>query len=161
LLKGTNRPPSGGLSAVFSRLRESITSAPQGKAAVIGVDWAGSSGSGDYTAFIVLSTTGHVLDITRLRGEPFVQQRARLRGIWESFGRPLVLAEENGMGAVQNAELRQSGLDVQDWTTTNASKTQIVSKLVQAFEQSNIHIPNDEALLGELQAFQCTPLAGG
>jgi len=142
-------------------LREAVTDQRVGKAAIIGVDWAGSSGSGDFTAFIALSTTGHVLDITRLRGEPFVQQRARLAGIWARYGRPPVLAEENGMGAVQNAELRQSGLDVQDWTTTNASKTQIVSKLVQAFEQSNIHIPNDEALLGELQAFQCTPLAGG
>jgi hypothetical protein len=65
------------------------------------------------------------------------------------------------MGAVQNAELRQAGMNVQDWITTNASKTEIISKLVQAFEQSNIRIPHDEVLLQELQAFQCTPLAGG
>jgi hypothetical protein len=149
--------------SVFSRLREAITdpNSMTGKPAVIGVDWAGSSGSGDYTAFITLSTTGHVLDITRLRGEPFVQQRSRLQGIWQRFGRPPILAEENGMGAVQNAECRQQGMSVEDWTTTNASKTMIISKLVQAFEQGNIHIPNDEVLLGELQAFQCTPLAGG
>jgi hypothetical protein len=65
------------------------------------------------------------------------------------------------MGAVQNAELRQKGVSVQDWITTNASKTEIVSHLVQAFEQGAIRIPNDEVLLGELQAFQAVPLAGG
>jgi hypothetical protein len=52
-------------------------------------------------------------------------------------------------------------VNVQDWTTTNASKTEIISKLVTAFEQGNIKIPDDEVLLGELQAFECTPLAGG
>jgi hypothetical protein len=65
------------------------------------------------------------------------------------------------MGAVQNAELRQQGMNVQDWVTTSASKTEIVSHLVQAFEQGNICIPNDDVLLGELQPFQCVPLAGG
>lgn len=148
--------------AVFTALNESLLSgAPQGKAAIIGVDWAGASGSGDYTVFCTLSDSGEVLDLTRLRGEPFVQQRARLNGIWERFGRPPVLAEQNGMGAVQNAELRNEGVHVQDWITTNASKTEIVSKLVQAFEQRAIRIPNDENLLAELRTFQCTPLAGG
>ena len=127
--------------AVFSRLREAVSSEPQGPAAVIGVDWAGSSGSGDFTAFVVLSAQGHVLEIARLRGEPFVQQRARLKGLWERHQRPPILAEENGMGAVQNAELRQAGLHVIDWITTNASKTEIISKLVTAFEQGNIKIP--------------------
>jgi hypothetical protein len=104
---------------------------------------------------------GHVLEIVRLRGEPFVVQRGRLKGIWERYGRPPILAEENGMGAVQNAELRQAGVNVQDWVTTNASKTEMVSRLVQAFEQQLVRIPNDDVLLGELQAFQATPLPGG
>jgi hypothetical protein len=147
--------------AVFTRLREAVVEKPEGRAAVIGVDWAGASGSGDFTAFIVLSRCGHVLEIQRLRGEPFLQQRSRLKGLWERHGKPPVLAEENGMGAVQNAELRKAGMNVQDWITSNASKTEIISKLVQAFEQGNIKIPADETLLAELQAFQCTPLAGG
>jgi hypothetical protein len=148
--------------AVFSRLREAVlTAAPQWKAAVIGVDWAGASGGGDYTAAVVLSAAGDVLETARWRGEPFTQQRARLQGIWQRHGKPPVVAEENGMGAVQNAELQQAGVHMQDWTTTNASKTEIISKLVTAFEQGNIKIPDDEVLLGELQAFQATPLAGG
>jgi hypothetical protein len=72
-----------------------------------------------------------------------------------------VLAEENGMGSVMNSELRQRGVNVQDWITTSSSKTEMVSRLVQAFEQGLICIPNDEILLGELQAFQATPLPGG
>jgi hypothetical protein len=147
--------------AVFTRLREAVASHGEGPAAVIGVDWAGASGTGDFTAFVVLSTMGHVLEIVRLRGEPFVVQRGRLMGIWERYGRPAILAEENGMGAVQNAELRQAGVNCQDWVTTNASKTEMVSRLVQAFEQQLVRIPNDDILLGELQAFMATPLPGG
>jgi hypothetical protein len=147
--------------AVFTRLRDAVSEERTGKAAVIGVDWAGASGGGDYTAFCVLSFEGHVLELVRVRGEAYMAQRARLEGLWEGHGRPPVLAEENGMGAVQNAELRQAGVPVQDWITSSASKTEIVSKLVQAFEQGNIRIPDDEVLLGELQAFQAVPLAGG
>jgi Terminase large subunit, T4likevirus-type, N-terminal/Terminase RNaseH-like domain len=147
--------------AVFTRLREAIKAQGEGPAAVIGVDWAGASGAGDFTAFVVLSAAGDVLEMVRLRGESFLVQRGRLKGIWERHGRPPVLAEENGMGAVQNAELRQAGMNVQDWITTNASKTEMVSRLVQAFEQQLVRIPNDEVLLGELQAFQATPLPGG
>jgi hypothetical protein len=53
--------------AVFTHLHEAVLdpgTVPQGKAAVIGVDWAGSSGGGDYTAYVVLSDTGHVLDLS-------------------------------------------------------------------------------------------------
>jgi hypothetical protein len=75
---------------------------------------------------------------------------ARLKAIWERHGKPPILAEENGMGAVQNAELRQAGVhNVQDWVTTNASNTEIVSKLVASFEQQSLRIPNDETLLAE------------
>jgi hypothetical protein len=113
-------------------------------AAVIGVDWAGASGSGDYTAFVVLSVTGCVLEVVRLRGEPFVQQRVRLRALWERYGRPSVLAEQYGMGAVQNAELRQQGVPACDWTTTAQSKMEIISHLVQGIEQGNWGLLKDE-----------------
>jgi hypothetical protein len=147
---------------VFTRIREALLDgAPQGKAGIIGVDWAGSSGGGDFTSFCVLSDCGHILELVRLRGEPFVQQRAKLRGLWERHGRPPILAEQNGMGVVVNSDLRADGVPVLDWTTSNASKTQIVSALVQGFETGAIRIPNDEFLLGELGSFQCTPLAGG
>lgn len=147
---------------VFTRIREAILEGqPQGKAAIIAIDWAGSSGSGDYSVFTVLSECGHVLELMRLRGEPFAVQRAKLKGLWERHGRPPVLAEQNGMGAGQNEALRAEGIPTQDWTTSNASKTAIVSKLVQAFENGGIRIPADESLLAELQTFQCTPLAGG
>jgi hypothetical protein len=147
--------------SVFTRLREAIVDAPEGRAAVIGVDWAGASGSGDYTAFVTISASGHVLEVARLRGEPFSLQRARLKALWERHAKPPVLAEQNGMGAVQNAELRASGVPVQDWLTTHASKTEIIAQLVVAIEQANLRILNDQVLLDELQVFQCVPLAGG
>jgi hypothetical protein len=80
--------------AVFGRIREAVTDAPRGKAAIVGVDWAGSSGSGDYTANCVPSDCGHVLELARSCGEQFKVQRARIKGLWERHGRPPVLAEE-------------------------------------------------------------------
>jgi hypothetical protein len=150
--------------AVFTNLRACVLKpgdVPQGKPSVIGVDWAGASGTGDYTAFVVLSDCGHVLETARFRGLPFPQQQARLTGLWQRWGQPPVLAEQNGMGQVLNPELRQQGMNVQDFVTTNVSKGEIMPRLAAAFEHQSIRIPDDEILLGELQAFECKPLQGG
>jgi hypothetical protein len=129
---------------VFSRLREAIiTGQPQGQAAIIGVDWAGSLGGGDYTCFCVLSLAGHVLELVRMRRE-FVAQQARLKGLWERHSRPYVLAEENGLGSVLNSQMRQQGLKLDDWITSNQSKKEIIGELITAF----VFPPNIDSPVG-------------
>ena len=65
------------------------------------------------------------------------------------------------MGKPNNDELRRMGLPVRDWTTTNASKAELVERLAADFEQGNISILNDPLLIAELQAFGAERLPGG
>lgn len=145
--------------AVFRKILDAVSLAPAtGKAAVIGVDWGRTN---DYTVFAVVSDAGEVLEIDRFRGIEYSLQRARLQALWDRHGRPLILAESNSMGGPVIEQLARDRLKVKPFLTTNASKTEAVEALALAFERGEIRIPNDPALIGELQAFEANPLPSG
>jgi hypothetical protein len=50
--------------------------------------------------------------------------------------------------------LARDGLKVKAFVTTNVSKAEAIEALALAFEKGGIRIPNDPALIGELQAFE-------
>ena len=103
-----------------------------------------------------------VLAIDRFRGLEYSLQRARLQAFWERLGRlSWIFAEANSMGGPVIEQLRRDGLPVTAFTTTNASKAAAIEALALAFERGTITIPNDPALLGELQAFEAKPLPSG
>lgn len=65
------------------------------------------------------------------------------------------------MGGPVCEQLLRDGLRVKPFQTTNASKSEAIEALALAFERSEIRIPNDPALIGELQAFEAKPLPSG
>ena len=145
--------------AVFRKITDAVSlTSPSGKAAVIGADWGRTN---DYTVFAVISDAGEVLEIDRFRGIEYSLQRARLQAIYERYGRPMILAEANSMGGPVIEQLARDGLRVKPFLTTNASKSEAIEQLALAFEQGTIRIPNDAALIGELQAFEAKPLPSG
>jgi hypothetical protein len=145
--------------AVFRKITDAIAIAPlTGKAAVIGVDWGRTN---DYTVFAVVSDAGGVLELDRFRGIEYSLQRARLQALYERHGRPTILAESNSIGGPVIEQLARDGLRVKPFVTTNASKSEAVEALALAFERGEIKIPNDAALIGELQAFTAKPLPSG
>lgn len=149
--------------AVFRRILDAVYEIPPNitinPAVAIGVDWARTT---DYTVFIAISTAGQVLAIDRFRGAEYSVQRARLRAFWERMGsKSWIFAEANSMGGPVIEQLQHDGMPVAAFTTTNASKTQMVESLAMAFERCVIKIPNDPVLVGELQAFESKPLPSG
>jgi hypothetical protein len=144
--------------AVFRKIQDAVTLSPTGKAAIIGVDWGRTS---DYTALLVLSDSGCVLEIDRFRGIEYSLQRARLKALWERHGKPTIIAERNAMGQPVIEQLAADGLPVRPFLTTNESKSQAVEGLALAFERGKIQIPGDAALLGELAGFEAQPLPSG
>jgi hypothetical protein len=145
--------------AVFRKILDAVSTAPAiGKAAVIGVDWGRTN---DYTVFVVVSDAGEVLALDRFRGIEYSLQRARLAALYERHGRPTILAEANSMGGPVIEQLARDGLKVRPFMTTNVSKSEAVEALALAFEKGEIKIPNDPALIGELQAFEAKPLPSG
>jgi hypothetical protein len=65
------------------------------------------------------------------------------------------------MGGAVIEQLRSDRLPVTSFITTNAPKAAAIEALALAFERGTITIPNDPALLGELQAFEAKPLPSG
>ena len=131
----------------------------------IAADWAGAgrSATGDFTAYIVLASDGTVCHIDRFRAD-YAMQRVRLQALIERFHPAAVLCESNSIGSPQIAELRRSGLAVQGFTMTNATKARLVEQLALAFESGKVRIPDIEnraVLLAELMSFEGTSIANG
>ncbi len=148
--------------AVFRRIQEAVLPGPVAlRSAIIGVDWAGTGGRGDYTVFTAIDRAGQATAIDRFRGQDYAVQRGRLVAFWQRVGRPWIIAEANSMGDVLVAQLQAEGLPLVAFQTTALSKRVIIEHLALAFERGGIKILNDPVLIGELQAFASTPLPGG
>jgi len=145
--------------AVFRRIMDAVRPIEPTQGAMIGVDWGRTN---DYTVFTTINPKGEVTEIDRFRGIEYSLQRDRLRAAWERTGkRAWILAEVNSMGGPVVEQLQRDNLPVIGFQTTNASKSAIIESLALAFERGTISIPNDPVLIGELQAFEASPLASG
>lgn len=126
---------------------------------VAAVDWALST---DFTVLTIMDVTKRsVVHIDRFNGIDYSLQRQRIAAACERYGVASVIAEENAMGKPNNDELRRMGLPVRDFTTTNASKAELIETLAAAFERGTIRIPNNPTLIAELQAYTAERLPGG
>ena len=126
---------------------------------VAGIDWALSY---DFTVLTIIdANTREVVYLDRYNGVDYSMQRQRIKAACDRFGVAGIIAESNAMGKPNNDELRKMGLPVRDFTTTNATKADIIESLAAAFEQANIRIPNDATLIAELQAYEVDRLPSG
>ncbi len=126
---------------------------------VMGVDWGKSA---DFTALGVIDVaTGELLDFDCFNQIDWAVQRQRLRALYARGRGTTILAERNSIGDPNIEALQREGLPVQGFTTTNATKAQIVEGLALAFETSAIHLPPVPELIGELQAYELERLPSG
>uniref|UniRef100_A0A6M3KQH2 Putative terminase n=1 Tax=viral metagenome TaxID=1070528 RepID=A0A6M3KQH2_9ZZZZ len=138
---------------------EEQTQATPGHAYVMGVDW------GKYNDFTVLAmvdaTNGEVVAVDRFNQIDWAIQTGRLKALYERFMPDTIIAERNSMGDPLVEQLIGDGLPVMAFTTTNASKAQIIDGLALAFERKDIKILADPVLVSELQAFEAQRLPSG
>ena len=149
---------------VFRRVQEAATADKQAvrrgdRTYVAGLDWALSY---DFTVLTIIdANTREVVCLDRYNGVDYSLQRQRIKAACDRFGVAGVIAESNAMGKPNNDELRRMGLPVRDFTTTNATKADIIESLAAAFEQGNIRILDDPTLIAELQAYEVDRLPSG
>lgn len=149
---------------VFRGVRAAATMQPQtdpapGHTYVAGLDWAFSN---DFTVLAIMDATDRALvRVERWNGVDYTLQRARIKGIAERWGLAAIVAEDNGMGRPNNEQLRRNNVRIRHFTTTNATKADIVEALSVAFEQGAIRIVPDEVMIGELEAFESERLPSG
>lgn len=152
---------SGG---VFRRVMEAATAQVQERPHregeyVFGVDWARD---GDFTAIAVFDLPRkELVYLDRFNQIDYAVQLARLNALYERFKPVAIVAEANSMGGPLVESMRRSGLPVRPFTTTNATKAQVIEALALAFEQGSIKIIPDPVLIAELQAYELERLPSG
>lgn len=149
---------------VFRHVQASATATGRdmgepGKQYVIGADWGRSN---DATVFCVIDVEACAcVYMDRMVDTDFASQRLRLIALAERFNNAAVLVEINSIGQPQLEELQRMGLSVQGFTTTNASKAQIIDALALGYEQDRITTIDDPVLISELMAYQSERLPSG
>ena len=149
---------------VFRGVTLAATAEPQTKAVaghdyVFGVDWGKHQ---DFTVIVVIDAKSReMVAMDRFNRIDYQIQIGRLRAMVEQFNPIRVIAESNSMGEPLVEQLVREGMRVTPFTTTNASKQNIIDGLALAFERNDIKILSDRALISELQAFEAKRLPSG
>lgn len=126
---------------------------------VIGVDWGRTN---DATVFSVLDiTTRQQVKLDRMTDTDYASQRLRLKALVERYNRAVVMAETNSMGQPNIEALQGMDVYVQGFTTTNATKAQIIQALELAFERQELTLLNDDLQTAELMAYESEKLPSG
>lgn len=128
-----------------------------------GVDWSAGV-DGDYTVIVYLDEDGGVTDIKYWKDFDSVALVDELAAdIQAHRDVRKVKVEMNSIGKIYHDLLKRKlrpGL-LQQFTTTNESKREIVEELISAFQTGRIRIPNLGELIKELQHFAATKTPGG
>jgi len=127
---------------------------------VIGVDWARNV---DYTVFIAMDPkTRRVVAYWRMRGLGYPTQIKRLKTYANKFGSvETIWHDKTGVGVALDDMLAETELPYRGITFTNASKNEMMVKLMLAFEQGDIGIPQIEQMINELNDIEVkTTLTG-
>ena len=142
---------------VFRRVMEAATAIEQvtpeeGHEYVLGVDWGQMV---DFTVIMVLDITDkQVVYMDRFNKIDYIIQSNRLKTLVNRYKPTTVIAEVNSMGQPIVERLLDDGLPIQPFTTTNATKAEVIRGLQTAFENGELRILNDPILIGELQAYE-------
>lgn len=131
----------------------------EGHEYVMGVDWGKSN---DFTVLAVGDlTAGRMVYLDRFNQIDYRVQRQRLQALADRYDPGVIIAESNSMGEPIIEQLQYDGLPVRGFTTTNATKAQIIEGLALAIERGEIALLNDPTLIAELQAYEMDRLPSG
>jgi hypothetical protein len=148
---------------VFRRVAESATAIEQRpdpkRQYVMGVDFGKFQ---DFTVLTVMDVTSRsMVYMDRFNQIDYTVQSQRLQALYERYKPGTIIAERNSMGEPLIEQLQRSGLPVKPFTTTNATKAEIIDALALAFERGEIRLLNNPVLIGELQAYEMERLPSG
>jgi len=126
---------------------------------VFGLDWGREN---DYTVISVVDTTaGEQVYVDRFTEVDYELQKGRLIALVDVFKPLAILAEANNMGGPLVESLRNSGLPIQPFWTSNSSKKEIIDGLALAMEQGSFRFLPAAVQLAELRSFEQTRLPSG
>lgn len=150
--------------AVFRNVRAQAHADEQqraldGHSYVFGIDWARS---GDFTAVVVIDLQlMAVVYADRWTGVEYALQMSRVTALAGRFQPVAIVSEVNNMGGPLSELLRNQGLPIVEFTSTNATKLLLVDSLSLTLERQAITLIPYEPLLLELESYESKRLPAG
>ena len=124
-----------------------------------GVDVASSV---DFTVICIFdSTTKEMVYMDRFNRVDYPTLEDRLVACYNKWRMDGMVIESNSIGQGVIDHLREKGLNIIPFTTTNVSKQSVIQNLQSAFEHEYIKIVDDPVLVGELLSFESKRTASG
>lgn len=143
-------------SVLFEGFRECVSEERKPLEKVyMGIDWSAGVGV-DRTSISVLNQDGQQIDLRYFNDKNTTQTVDAVAGIYAKYGKysPVIFAETNGVGKPYCDLLKERKIRINEWTTTNKSKTDMVSHLQVAFEQRQLALLPDELQMNELSYYE-------
>jgi hypothetical protein len=126
---------------------------------VAGVDVADKM---DFTVVTVMDVRKReAVFMSRFQDIGYPALEDKLHAIYEYWNIEVMVIEDNSIGAPVIDHLRERGMAVEAFTTTNSSKQPLIRKLKGAFEHRAIRVLNHPQVVQELLAFEGHRLSGG
>jgi len=150
--------------SVFRRVRDAVfgfalDEPEKGRQYSASVDVASSV---DYTVVTIWDDEAkRAVHIDRFNRVDYPVLEQRLEAAYRRWGLSSMTIESNSIGQSVIDHLRARGLHIVSFLTTAASKQVAIQDLQAAFENSEIGIPNDQVLIGELLSFEGKRNASG
>ena len=121
----------------------------------MGIDWSAGVGV-DRTAISILNQDGQQIYLEYFNDKNTSATVDRIEAIYQQYKKysPVIYAETNGVGKPYCDLLKDRKIQINEWTTTNKSKTDMVSHLQVAFEQKEITLLPDELQMNELSYYE-------
>lgn len=136
----------------------------KGEPVVCGIDWAVGN-DGDDTVLSLLDANANAVDFIRINNMSPVEQIDTIVNKLNTIqSLKKVVVEQNSIGNVYFDILKHKYSRhsiITKFNTTNESKRRIIEQLATAFQNENIHIPNDRELINQLQHYAVEKTAKG
>ena len=145
-------------SILFDGFRDCVTGERRSTEKVyMGIDWSAGVGV-DRTSVSVLDQDGKQIYLEYFNDKNTTQTVDRIEEIYNRYKKfnPVIYAEVNGVGKPYCDLLKDRKIQINEWSTSNKSKTDMVSHLQVAFEQKEISLLDDELQQNELSYYEAT-----
>lgn len=123
----------------------------------IGIDWSAGVGQ-DRTSISCLNQDGQQIHLEYFNDKNTTATVNRIEEIYNKYKiyNPVIYAEVNGVGKPYCDLLKDRKIQINEWSTTNKSKTDMVAHLQVAFEQKQITLLDDELQQSELSYYEAS-----
>ena len=151
---------------VFRNITKCVlnNSSVTGDPVCVGIDWAVGN-DGDDTVLSLLDANANAVEFVRLNNMSPVEQIDTIVNKLNTMpSLKKVVVEQNSIGNVYLDMLKHKYSRhsiITKFNTTNDSKRRIIEQLATAFQNENIHIPNDRELINQLQHYAVEKTAKG